>query len=616
MLVKYKFAPGVNKEGTEYTADSGWYDSDKIRFRKGRPEQIGGWQKYSTNTFLGVCRSIHDWKAAAATDYLGLGTTLKYYVNRGDAYYDITPIRETTAAGDVTFAAVNGDATLTVSDTAHGAQQGDFVTFSGAVSLGGNITATVLNQEYQIAAIIDGNSYTVEAKDTSGNTVLADGSDTGNGGASVVGAYQINVGIDAYVPSSGFGAGTWGSSAWGGSTVITSGNQIRLYSEDTFGDDLIFNPRGGDIYYWDESSGVTSRGVTLASNPSASNCPTVALQVMVSDTDRHTIAFGTNAIGSSTIDPLFVRWSDQENPFDWTPTATNTSGGVSLPAGSYILGALKTRQEILIFTDNSIHSMRYSGSPFTYQFSLISEGFSMVSPKAATSAGDAVYFMDRGGFYMYNGAIQRLVCTVLDYVFSNLNQDQIFKVFATTSVDFSEVTWFYPIGTGNPECTNYVTYNYVENSWSVGTLDRGAWIPAQTRNYPIASSNIRSTDNNYLYTHENGYDADGEAMNAYIESGGIELSEGEQFMFVTRMIPDFEFRGATSSAAMNVVLKGKDFPLRDNQTLSTSVITEDTKQSFIRARARETVVRIESTGTGYGWTLGDLRFDIRSDGRR
>jgi len=616
MLVKYKFAPGVNKEGTEYTADSGWYDSDKIRFRKGRPEQIGGWQKYSTNTFLGVCRSIHDWKAAAATDYLGLGTTLKYYVNRGDAYYDITPIRETTAAGDVTFAAVNGDATLTVSDTAHGAQQGDFVTFSGAVSLGGNITATVLNQEYQIAAIIDGNSYTVEAKDTSGNTVLADGSDTGNGGASVVGAYQINVGIDAYVPSSGFGAGTWGSSAWGGSTVITSGNQIRLYSEDTFGDDLIFNPRGGDIYYWDESSGVTSRGVTLASNPSASNCPTVALQVMVSDTDRHTIAFGTNAIGSSTIDPLFVRWSDQENPFDWTPTATNTSGGVSLPAGSYILGALKTRQEILIFTDNSIHSMRYSGSPFTYQFSLISEGFSMVSPKAATSAGDAVYFMDRGGFYMYNGAIQRLVCTVLDYVFSNLNQDQIFKVFATTSVDFSEVTWFYPIGTGNPECTNYVTYNYVENSWSVGTLDRGAWIPAQTRNYPIASSNIRSTDNNYLYTHENGYDADGEAMNAYIESGGIELSEGEQFMFVTRMIPDFEFRGATSSAAMNVVLKGKDFPLMDNQTLSTSVITEDTKQSFIRARARETVVRIESTGTGYGWTLGDLRFDIRSDGRR
>ena len=616
MLVKYKFAPGVNKEGTEYTADSGWYDSDKVRFRKGRPEQIGGWQKYSINTFLGVCRSIHDWNASASTAYLGVGTTLKYYINEGDQYYDITPIRATTAAGDVTFAAVNGDATLTVTDSSHGAIQNDFVTFSGATSLGGNITAVVLNQEYQIATIIDVNSYTIEAKDTSGNTVLANASDTGNGGASVVGAYQINVGLDTYVPSSGYGAGTWGASVWGGSTPISSGNQLRLYSEDTFGSDLIFNPRGGDIYYWDESVGIGSRGTTLASNPSASNCPTISLQVMVSDVDRHTIAFGTNTIGSSEIDPLLIRWSDQENPFDWTPTATNTSGGVSLPSGSYILGALKTRQEILVFTDNGIHSMRYSGSPFTYQFVLVSENVSMVSPKAATSAGDVVYFMDRGGFFMYNGAIQRLTCTVLDYVFSNINQEQIFKVFSTTSLDFSEVTWFYPVGTGNTECTNYVTYNYVENSWSVGTLSRGAWIPANTRSFPIASSNITGNSYNYLYFHENGFDADGEAMNSYIESGGIELGDGEQFMFVTRMIPDFEFRGASSSAAVNVILKGGDFPLENKQTLSTSLVTENTQQSYVRTRARETVVRIEGTGTGYGWTLGDLRFDIRSDGRR
>jgi len=615
MLVKYKFAPGVNKEGTEYTADSGWFDSDKIRFRKGRPEQIGGWQKYSSNTFLGVCRSLHDWKAAAATDYLGLGTTLKYYINRGDAYYDVTPIRETTAAGDVTFAAVNGDATLTVADTGHGAQQGDFVTYSGAVSLGGNITATVLNQEYQVATIIDGNSYTIEAKDTSGAEVVANASDTGNGGSSVVGTYQINVGLNTFVPSTGFGAGTWGFSAWGGSTAISSGNQLRLYSEDTFGDDLIINPRGGDIYYWDESAGLTTRAATLASNGAAVNCPILSLQIMVSDTDRHVIAFGTNAIGSSALDPLFIRWSDQENPFDWTPTATNTSGGVSLPAGSFIMGAVKTRQEILIFTDNSIHSMRFSGSPFTYQFSLISEGFSMVSPKAATSAGDVVYFMDRGGFYVYNGAIQRITCSVLDYVFSNINQDQIFKVFATTSVDFSEITWFYPIGSGNTECTNYVTYNFKEDSWSVGTLDRGAWIPANTRNFPIAAENT-SVNANYLYFHERGFDADGEAMNSYIESGGIELGDGEQFMFMSRMIPDFEFKGTAASASMAVTVKGKEYPLENAQTLSTSTVTSSTTQAFIRARARETIVRIQSTGTGYGWTLGDLRFDIRSDGRR
>ena len=617
MLVKYKFAPGVNKEGTEYTADSGWYDSDKIRFRKGRPEQIGGWQKYSNNAFLGVCRSLHDWQAAASTNYLGVGTTLKYYVNRGDAYYDVTPIRATTAAGDVTFSATNADATLTVADTAHGAVLGDFVTFSGAVSLGGNITAAVLNQEYQIASIIDGNSYTVEAKDTSGNAVQANSSDSGNGGSSVVGTYQINVGLDTFVPSSGYGAGTWSAGGWGGSTVISSGNQIRLYSDDTFGDDLIFNPRGGNIYLWDESAGITTMAATLSSNAAASDCPTIALQVMVSDTDRHTIAFGTDAIGAvGTIDPLFIRWSDRENPFNWTPTATNTAGSASLPSGSLIVGAIKTRQEILIWTDDSIHSMRFVGSPFVYQFSLISEGFSMISPKAATSAGDVVYFMDRGGFYSYNGAIQRLTCTVLDYVFSNLNQSQVYKIFATTSVDFSEVTWFYPIGSGNTECTNYVTYNYVEGSWSVGTLDRAAWIPASTRDFPIASSNITATTSNYLYYHENGFDADGSAMNAYIESGGIELGDGEQFMFVSRMIPDFEFRGTKSSASLNIVMKGKQFPLNDADTLATSTVTESTNQSFIRARARETIVRIESTGTGYGWTLGDLRFDVRPDGRR
>jgi hypothetical protein len=394
-----------------------------------------------------------------------------------------------------------------------------------------------------------------------------------------------------------------------------SGNQLRLYSEDTFGDDLIINPRGGNIFYWDESTGLTTRAATLASNAAALNCPILSLQIMVSDTDRHTIAFGTNGIGSSTLDPLFIRWSDQENPFDWTPTATNTSGGVSLPTGSFIMGAIKTRQEILIFTDNSIHSMRFSGSPFTYQFSLISEGFSMVSPKAATSAGDVVYFMDRGGFYVYNGAIQRITCSVLDYVFSNINQSEIFKVFATTSVDFSEITWFYPIGSGNTECTNYVTYNFKEDTWSVGTLDRGAWIPANTRDFPIAAENTE-VNSNYLYFHERGFDADGEAMNSYIESGGIELGDGEQFMFMSRMIPDFEFRGAEASAAMDITVKGKDFPLEDSQTLSSSTVTSSTKQTFIRARARETIIRIQSTGTGYGWTLGDLRFDLRSDGRR
>lgn len=616
MLVKYEFKPGIDKEGTQFTAGAGWYDADKIRFRKGRAEQIGGWQKYSLNTFLGICRSLMDWVAAAATKYLGVGTNLKFYVNQGDAYYDVTPIRETTAAGDVTFAAVNGDATITVSDTNHGAIANDFVTFSGAVTLGGNITAAVLNQEYQIATVIDNNSYTVEAKDTSGNTVTANSSDTGNGGSSVVGAYQINTGLNTYVASSGFGAGTWGAGGWGGSTAISAGNQLRLYSQDNFGDDLIFNVRGGGIYYWDESSGTGTRAIALSDSPSAVGAPTLSLQTMVSENDRHTICFGCNPLGSTTIDPLLVRFSDQENPFDWTPTSTNTAGGVTLTAGSFIVGAIKTRQEILIFTDSSIHTMRFSGSPFTFQFEVVNKGLSMISPNAATNAGDMVFFMDRGGFYFYNGSVQRLTCTVLDYVFSNLNTEQEYKVFANTNLDFSEIYWYYPVGTGNTECTHYVSYNFMEDSWAIGTLTRGTFIAGKTRNFPLASSAFTDTDYNYLYNHESGYDADGSPMNAFIESGGVEIGEGEQYMFVNRMIPDFEFRGSTSSASIDVTLKGKDFPLNTTSTLATANVTENTGQSYIRARTRESVIRVQSTGTGYGWTLGTLRFDVKPDGRR
>ena len=616
MLVKFDFKPGINREGTQLTAGTGWYDGDKIRFRKGRAEQIGGWQKYSTNTFLGICRSLLDWVAAASIEYLGVGTNLKFYVNQGDAYFDVTPIRETTAAGDVTFSAVNGSSTLTVADVNHGAIANDFVTFSGAVSLGGNITAAVLNQEYEIATIIDGNSYTVEAKDTAGAAVTANASDTGNGGASVVGAYQINTGLNTYVASSGFGAGTWGAGGWGGSTAISAGNQLRLYSQDTFEDNLLFNVRGGGVYYWIESTGTGTRAVALPDVAGALEAPILALQVMVSETDAHTICFGCNEQGQTTINPLHIRWSDQRNPIDWKQTSLNSSRSVTLSSGSFIVGAIKTRQEILVFTDNSIHTMRFSGKPFVYQFDVINEGLSMISPNAATNAGDMVFFMDRGGFYFYNGSIQRLTCTVLDYVFSNINKDQEYKVFATTSVDFSEVYWYYPVGSGNTECTNYVSYNYMEDSWAIGTLTRAAWIPANTRRYPIASSAITYSDNNYLYNHENGYDADGVAMNAYVESGGVEIGDGEQFMFVNRLIPDFEFRGTTASASMNLTMKGKDFPLNSSSTLATATVTENSNQSFVRARTRESIIRVESSGTGYGWTLGQLRFDVRPDGRR
>lgn len=615
-LSKINFAPGVNKEGTEYSADSGWFDSDKVRFRKGRPEKIGGWTKFSETSFLGVCRSILDWASLESIRYIGLGTHLKFYVVSGDLFNDITPIRLTSGAGDPTFAATSGSSTITVTENAHGAVVNDFVTFTDAASLGGTIIAAVLNQEYQVASVPTTNTFTIVAKDTSGVTVTANGSDTGNGGSSTVAAYQINTGTNSFATGTGWSTAGWGVTAFGSVSSISSAGQLRLFSQDVFGEDLVFNPRGGGIYYWDESAGTGSRGVNITSLSGASNAPTIALQVMVSDIDQHVIAFGTNPIGSSAIDPLFVRFSDQENAADWTPTATNTAGGVRINSGSQIIGAVQGRQEIIIFTDVSVHSMRFIGAPFTFQFQTISSDVSMISPNAAVNARGSIYFMDKGGFYVYNGSVQPLPCSVKEFVFSNLNEDQAFKVFAAENNAFSEVTWFYPVGTGDTEVTNYVTFNYAENLWSVGTLVRGAWRGAGTRNNPLASSIITSTNANYLYSHEDGFDDDGSAMTAFIESGDLEMDDGERFMLIRRIIPDFAFSGVTGDASIDMTIKGKDFPLQDASTLSSSTVTSSTLQNHIRVRSRSPIVRLESTGVGYGWRLGNLRFDIRTDGKR
>jgi hypothetical protein len=616
-LAKVQFAPGVNKEGTEYTADAGWFDSDKIRFRKGRVEKIGGWTKYSDASFLGVCRSLHNWSSLESINYIGIGTNLKFYVAEGSGYNDVTPIRLTSGAGDATFAATNGSSTITVTENAHGAVVNDFVTFSDAATLGGNITATVLNQEYQIASVPTTNTFTIEAKDTSGAAVTANSSDTGNGGSSTVATYQINTGLNTFLQGTGWGAGTWGSGTWGSSSSVAAAGQLRLFSQDNFGEDLIFNVRGGGIYYWDESSGTGARAINATALAGASNVPTVALQVLVSDIDQHVIAFGVNPIGSSNIDPLLVRFSDQENAADWTPTAINTAGGVRINSGSQIVGAVQTRQEILIFTDVSLHSMRFTGAPFTFQFATLSTDVSMISPNAAVNARGAVYFMDSGGFYVYNGSVQPLPCSVKEHVFSNLNKGQAFKVFAAENNDFSEVIWFYPVGTDNTEITNYVSYNYAENLWAVGTLDRGAWIGYSQNSNPIASSvNTGVTDANFLYNHEIGFDDDGSAMTAFVESGDLEIGEGDRFMMISRIIPDFKFSGSTSDASVDFTIKGSNFPLETPTTQATATVTSSTTQSNIRTRARHAVVRVESSGAGFGWRLGDLRFDMRQDGRR
>jgi len=625
-LNKFTFNPGINKEMTDLMVESGWTDGNLVRFRKGLPEKIGGWTKNTINTFLGACRALTAWVALDSTQYLGMGTNLKYYVKEGNSFNDITPLRSTTAAGDVTFSATNGSSTVTVADTAHGAVANDFVTFSGASSLGGNVNSNVLNQEYQIATIVNANSYTITAKNTSGVTVTANASDSGNGGSSVVGKYQINTGLNVYLPSTGWGVSTWGDGTWGSAAAVSFANQLRLWSHDAFGEDLIINPRAGGIFLWDESAGLTTRAVNITALSGANLAPTVGLQTIVSDIDRHVIVLGADPIVGSartgSSDPLLIAFSDQESATEWEPTATNTAGDIRLSSGSQIVGGLRARQEILVWTDTSLYSMQFVGAPFTFGVNLINENVGMISPNAAVNAPDGVYWMARDGFYKYTGSVQRVPCSVLNYVLDDLNNTQSFKIFAFSNKEFNEIGWFYA-SSGSDDIDRYINYNYLENVWSIGQLSRTAWLDEGIFNNPLATEG--SSNSSILYNHESGDDADGVPMdNVFIESGDMDIEQGEQFGFVSRIIPDVKFFGDTpTTGQINFVLKTRNFPGESLTTSSTNNITSSTQQSFVRARGRQMVLRVQSdddadTGArlGFKWRLGVNRFDIRTDGRR
>ena len=623
---KYIFKPGIDREGTDYSNEFGWYDANLVRFRKGRPEKIGGWEKSTSNSYLGTGRAMHGWVDLAGTRYLGLGTTYKYYVELGNAFHDVTPIRSTTSAGDVTFSASNGDATITVTDSSHGAVQNDFVTFSGAATLGGNITATVLNQEYQIATIVDTNSYTIEAKDTDGDEVTANSSDSGNGGSSVVGAYQINVGLDNYVEGTGWGIGTWGAGGFGSVGTLDASNQLRLWSHDNFGEDLVMNVRAGGIYYWDESSGTSTRAVALSALTGANLTPTKALQVLVSEKDRHVICLGADPLsgGSRTgaIDPMFIAWSDQENAADWEPKATNTAGSLRISSGSDIIGGLSAREEILVWTDISMYSMTYIGPPYTFGINLINQGVGLIGPKAAVNTPSGVYWMDRKGFYSYDGTVSLVPCSVHYYVFSDFNEEQSFKTFGFLNKQFNEVGWFYVSG-DSTEIDRYVIYNYAEGIWSIGQLARYAWLDEGLVAYPRATGEASSTQ--YLYKHETGNDADGSPMdNVYIQSSDFDIDDGDYYTFIRKVIPDVKFTGSGGSGqTINFVLKSRDFPGDSLTTDTTQNVTATTQKLDTRIRARQLTFRVESDDDnssgarlGVGWRLGDTRLDLKPDGRR
>jgi hypothetical protein len=709
-LSKLQFQSGIVSDITPFSNQGGYTDGDKIRFRLGYPEKIGGWNKYSNNTYLGSARRLHNWVALDSSDFLGIGTHLKYYIEEGTTFNDITPVRSTTAAGDVTFSASNGSTTITVTDTNHGAHENDFVTFSGAVSLGGVITADVLNKEYQIDNVVSSNTYEVIS------SVAANSSDTGNGGSSVVGTYQINVGLDNTIGGTGWGAGQWsgttdgalattinegaeysnsdttltvtsgtdivatdiilieeelltvssvstnnltvtrassGTTAaahadgtlvrlavgnddsaddfigWGDAAAVTvSGAQIRTWSHDNFGEDLLINPRDGGIYYWDKTSGLGARAVELSTRSGTkTSVPTIAKQIIVSDQDRHVIVFGCDGLGATSSatqgdgvqDPLLIRFSSQENPIDFFPTTTNTAGDLRLGGGSEFVQAVETKEQILVFTDKTLHSMRFIGPPFTFGIKELSKNITIMSPKSAIAVDDSVYWMGVDTFYVYNGMTQQLACPIKDKVFLDLNTEERDKVHVGVNTEFTEIIWFYP-SINTREIDKYVIFNYLENVWYFGTLARQAWLDRGIRTLPIA------TGGQYLYNHETGFDDDGSAMTSFVESAPIALGDSDKFSFINRIIPDVNFAGSTAiNPTVDFTIKarthsGSGFTQTDDsnttQRSSTTPVEAYTEKLDVRVRGRTFALRVESTSLGTKFKLGSPQVNVVQDGRR
>ena len=619
-VISLKFRPGINREVTSYSNEGGYFDCEKVRFYAGFPEKIGGWVKQSSNTYQGTARALHNWVALDGSNYMGVGTHLKYYIEEGGSFNDITPVRK-TSTNSITFSATDGSAEITVTDSTHGAIANDFVTISGAVSLGGNITAAVLNTEHQITSVVDANSYKITASAT------ANSSDSGNGGSGVDGVYQINVGLDTTVGGNGWGAGGFGgvnadlsTFGWGEAAASGTTAKIRLWSHDNFGEDLLINPRDSGIFYWDESNGIGAAAVNITSLANASDAPIIAKQVLVSDIDRHIIFFGTNTIGTTTQDPLLIRFGSQESLTDFTPTATNTAGDLRLSSGSTFVQAVETKQQILVYTDKSLFSMRFIGPPFTFGLQELSKNITIASPQAAVAVDDAVFWMGKDNFYLYGGQTQQIPCTVRDKVFLDFNFSQADKVVAGVNSKWGEIWWFYP-SASSEENDKYVIYNYLEKTWYYGSLSRTAWHDRGIRSFPIAASS------SYLFEHENGNDDDGSAMTASIESSQMDIGDGYQFTFIKQLIPDITFDGSTStsgnpSATFTLqARKGPGSTYANNsggssERTAITPIEQFTDLVNVRLRGRSFNMKLESTGQGVSWKLGTPRVDIRPDGRR
>ena len=628
-LQKLVFRPGVNKENTNYSGEGGWWECDKIRFRSGFPEKLGGWTRFSNDQFLGTCRALNNWTLLNGVSIIGVGTNSKMYLNKGGAYYDITPVFDTTTtmgAPAGPFTATNGSNIITVTDATYNPEPGDYVIFSGAVSLGGNVTAAVLNRQFEVLTTPTASTYTIQV------SVNANASDTGKGGATVTGTYLLPTGNDVYTIGTGWGAGPWSRGTWSSGYTTGIGSQLRLWTQDNFGEDFIFAPRGGELYYWDATVGVSARAVSLESAATTAGfsgqfVPNTTNQVISSAVQRFVICFGANPYdptdANTAFDPLLVRWSDQENPFDWVPSATNQSGEQRLTIGSSIIQAVNTRQEIVVFTDAAVYSMQYLGPPYVFGFQLLQDNISIMSPRSAITINNVTYWMGTDKFFSYSGRVETLPSSLRTFVFQNLNRDQSWQVFAASNEQYSEVWWFY-CSTGSLVVDSYVVYNYLDRVWYYGNLGRTAWLDSGTQQHPIGADYNRR-----LLNHEDGVDdvsgPSPVAINAYIQSSDFDIGDGHNFGFVWRILPDVTFAGSNATnPSCTMVVKprvnsGSPYGTPDSDTVVRTQafpVEQFTGQVYTRIRGRQMAFRIESATIGTTWQLGSPRIDIRPDGRR
>lgn len=615
MLQRLQFKPGVNRDQTNYAGEGGFYECDKIRFRSGYPQKIGGWLRYGIFTLQGVCRQMYNYITSFSDNIMSLGTSQKLYIEFGQTFIDITPIRATfiSPATDNCFNTIAGSTTVQVNINSHDAVDGDFVTFSGVVGPVNGIPDSELNAEFKIT-YISANSFSIQ--------VVTPATSTGaGGGTGITAAFQINIGSDIGTYGYGWGVGGWGGGGWGSGSLTPLLIPQRDWFMDNFDNDLIANIRQGPIYIWEYDGTFLSRAVLLSSLPGASAVPIQVMQTMVSQNDKHLLAFGAVPFGSvsvSDFDPLLIRWADQDNPVNWTPTATNSAGFIRVSRGSRIVRALPTRQETLVFTDSHLYSFQFTGTTDVFALQEQSDNISIIGPRACATANNITYWMGTDKFYAYSGRVETLPCSLRNHVFQNFNYEQAEQVVCGTNEGWQEIWWFYP--TANSNTNNaYVIYNYLEKIWYYGSIERTAWIDSALRQYPQAVGGA------FMYNHEQGVDDDTLPMNSFITTNDFDIGDGENLLLVRRILPDLDFEGSTAANPQVLMtvrprnFSGSNYINANQPQVVQSVavpVEQYTEQVFIRARGRQMGFKIQSTDLGVQWQLGAPRLDGRSDGKR